>query len=67
MFVLINLLNHIHKDNFKVRIHPSDLKTPYQQKKLVIVFVNSMSDLFHEDVPLSLTKQMFEVISINRS
>lgn len=54
-----------YKDNFKVRIHYDELKTPYKWKKSKIVFVNSMSDLFHEEVPLDFIKQVFEVMRDN--
>lgn len=54
-----------YKDNFKVRIHPNELKTPYKWKKSKIVFVNSMSDLFHKDVPLRFIKKVFEVMRDN--
>jgi len=52
-----------YKDNFKVRTHESALKTPYSWKKPKIVFVNSMSDLFHPEVPLEFIKKVFEVMN----
>jgi len=52
-----------YRDNFKVRIHPSSLKTPGTWKNSKIVFVNSMSDLFHEDIPLEFIKQVFQVMN----
>ncbi|QCX00009.1 phage Gp37/Gp68 family protein [Aggregatimonas sangjinii] len=54
-----------YKDNFKVRTHESALKTPFTWKKPKIVFVNSMSDLFHPEVPLSFIKKVFEVMNEN--
>lgn len=54
-----------YKDNFKVRVHPHELKTPYKWKRSKIVFVNSMSDLFHKDVPLSFIQQVFDVMNDN--
>lgn len=54
-----------YKDNFEVRIHPSALDVPYTWKKPKIVFVNSMSDLFHEDVPLSFIQDVFYVMKNN--
>lgn len=54
-----------YKDNFEVRIHPDALKTPYTWKKSKMVFVNSMSDLFHEDVPLHFIQDVFEVMRDN--
>ncbi len=48
-----------------VRTHPETLKIPYTWKKPKVVFVNSMSDLFHKDVPLSFIKNVFEVMNDN--
>lgn len=47
----------------KIRTHPSTLKIPYTWKNAKIVFVNSMSDLFHEDVPLDYIKDVFKVMN----
>lgn len=54
-----------YKDGFNLRIHPSELERPYQWKKPRVVFVNSMSDLFHKDVPLEFIKQVFKVMNNN--
>jgi len=54
-----------YKDGFKVRTHPETLKIPYTWKSSKVVFVNSMSDLFHEDIPLDFIKQVFKVMNDN--
>lgn len=54
-----------YKDNFLVKTHESELYTPYKWKKSKVVFVNSMSDLFHEDVPLEFIKKVFKVMREN--
>lgn len=54
-----------YKDGFAVRIHPDALGIPYTWKTSKIVFVNSMSDLFHEDIPLEFIKQVFDVMNDN--
>ncbi|RKQ51588.1 protein gp37 [Roseivirga pacifica] len=54
-----------YKDNFKVRTHESALDTPYKWKKSKMVFVNSMSDLFHNDVPLEFIQRVFKVMRDN--
>ena len=54
-----------YKDGFKVRIHPETLNIPYTWKSSKVVFVNSMSDLFHEDIPLDFIKQVFHVMNDN--
>ncbi|WP_306663910.1 phage Gp37/Gp68 family protein [Microbacterium sp. GbtcB4] len=48
---------------FAVTLHPSALEQPYSWKGRRVVFVNSMSDLFHAKVPLDFVKQVFEVIA----
>ena len=52
-----------YKDGFKLTIHPDTLQDPYKWKKARVVFVNSMSDLFHKDVPLHFIQQVFEVMN----
>ncbi|QDH78731.1 phage Gp37/Gp68 family protein [Echinicola soli] len=54
-----------YKDGFKIRTHEDALNTPYTWKKSKVVFVNSMSDLFHKDVPLSFIKKVFKVMNDN--
>ncbi|MEX2410981.1 MAG: phage Gp37/Gp68 family protein [Candidatus Paceibacterota bacterium] len=55
-----------YKDGFnKVRTHPDTLKEPYSWNKSRVVFVNSMSDLFHPDVPVNFIKDVFRVMSEN--
>jgi protein gp37 len=47
---------------FKLSTHPSSLLLPLQWKKPQTIFVNSMSDLFHQDVPVSFIKKTFTVM-----
>lgn len=55
-----------YKDGFKkVRIHEDTLGIPYTWKKSKVVFVNSMSDLFHNDVPLEFIQRVFQVMNEN--
>lgn len=55
-----------YKDGFKkVRIHKDALAIPYTWKKSKVVFVNSMSDLFHKDVPLEFIQRVFQVMRDN--
>ena len=56
---------HKYKDSFKLRIHPEELETPYHWRKPRIVFVNSMSDMFHKDVPLEFILRIFKVMNDN--
>ncbi|WP_295770146.1 phage Gp37/Gp68 family protein [uncultured Mucilaginibacter sp.] len=52
-----------YRDGFKIRIHPETLNIPYTWKKPKIVFVNSMSDLFHDEIPLEFIKAVFAVMN----
>jgi protein gp37 len=48
---------------FALTLHPDALTQPYGWAGRRLVFVNSMSDLFHARVPLSFVRQVFEVIA----
>jgi protein gp37 len=52
-----------YKDGFNLTIHEDALQTPYSWKSSKVVFVNSMSDLFHKDVPLSFIQKVFKVMN----
>lgn len=47
---------------FRLALHPERVLQPLQRRKPTVYFVNSMSDLFHEDVPDSFIDQVFDVI-----
>lgn len=47
----------------KVVCHPAELSRPVTWKKPRVVFVNSMSDLFHKDVPLEFIRKVFKVMN----
>ena len=46
---------------FGVTIHPQALDVPYRWRQPRVVFVNSMSDLFHARVPLDFIRDVFDV------
>lgn len=50
-------------NGFGVTLHPDLLDAPKRWRSPRLVFVNSMSDLFHESVPASFIKQVFQTIS----
>jgi len=53
-----------YKDGFnKVRTHEDALSIPYLWKGSKVVFVNSMSDLFHPEVPVEFIQKVFEVMN----
>lgn len=47
---------------FALTCHPSALDQPKQWKSPRVVFVNSMSDLFHKDVPIGFIRDVFDVM-----
>jgi len=49
-------------NGFKLTIHKDCLEQPLGWKKKRMIFVNSMSDLFHKDVPLWFIHQTFDVM-----
>jgi protein gp37 len=49
-------------NGFKVTVHPHLVGLPLAWKQPQMVFVNSMSDLFHEDVPEGFIVQVFQVM-----
>jgi len=53
-----------YKNGFKLTCHKSQLRTPLKWKKGKIVFVNSMSDPFHKDVPNDFIKKIFGTMKI---
>jgi len=54
-----------YKNGFRVTLHPEALDEPYRWKKPRIVFVNSMSDLFHEKIPVDFIQNVFTVMNEN--
>lgn len=50
---------------FELKPLPHRLNLPYSWKKPRKVFVNSMSDLFHKDVPIDFLKTVFKVMNEN--
>ena len=47
---------------FGITIHPDALRLPYTWRTPRLVFVNSMSDLFHARVPVPFIRQVLQVI-----
>jgi protein gp37 len=48
-----------YRNGFKVTLHEDALDLPLRWKKPQTIFVNSMSDLYHRDVPLSFIQKVF--------
>ncbi len=51
-----------YRQGFKVALQPQMLHAPLQWKNPKRIFVNSMSDLFHADVPFEYIQQVFSVM-----
>ena len=49
-------------DGFNLTLQPQAVDLPLRWKKPQRIFVNSMSDLFHKDVPLPFIQQVFDVM-----
>ena len=54
-----------YEDGFKLCLHPETLSEPFLWKKPRMVFVNSMSDMFHEDIPLEYIQRVFKIMNDN--
>ncbi len=52
-----------YKDGFNIRTHSDSLNIPFTWRGSKVVFVNSMSDLFHPDVPVDFIKAVFSVMN----
>ncbi|HEY2931026.1 MAG TPA: phage Gp37/Gp68 family protein [Acidobacteriota bacterium] len=53
---------HPFEQGFDLKLHPERLNQPLHWKRPRIIFVNSMSDLFHEDIPTEYVCQVFQVM-----
>lgn len=49
---------------FKLTIHPETLDQPLRWTRPRLIFVNSMSDLFHQDVPIDFIAEVFTVMAL---
>ncbi|MBN1348415.1 phage Gp37/Gp68 family protein [candidate division KSB1 bacterium] len=53
-------------NGFALALHPEVLNEPYSWRNPRSVFVNSMSDLFHEKIPFDYIQKVFKVMNENR-
>jgi protein gp37 len=51
-----------YQNEFQLTLHEDSLDIPLHWKKPQTIFVNSMSDLFHEDVPVIFIQRVFEIM-----
>jgi protein gp37 len=53
---------HPYEQGFDLRLWPQRLELPLRWRRPRLIFVNSMSDLFHEDIPDDYIGRVFEVM-----
>jgi protein gp37 len=51
-----------YRDGFRLTLQPDAVDIPLRWKKPRVIFVNSMSDLFHKSVPLEYIQRCFDVM-----
>ena len=54
--------DHPYEQGFDLRLWPNRLEQPLRWKRSRVIFVNSMSDLFHEQIPESFIQAVFDVM-----
>jgi protein gp37 len=54
---------HPYEQGFDLRFWPDRLEVPLRWRRPRVVFVNSMSDLFHEKIPLDYIRRVFDVMT----
>ena len=52
-----------YRNGFAVTLHPDLLAAPLKWRQPRLIFVNSMSDLFHEAIPLEFIQRVFETMA----
>lgn len=55
--------NHAYRNGFAVTLQEQALELPKKWKKPQTIFVNSMSDLFHDDIPDTYILEVFRVMA----
>ena len=54
--------DHAYEQGFDLKLWPERLEQPLRWRRPRVVFVNSMSDLFHERIPAEFIAQVFDVM-----
>ncbi len=52
-----------YRNGFRLTLQPHMIDIPLTWKRPRTIFVNSMSDLFHEDVPVTFIQQVFDIMA----
>jgi protein gp37 len=53
---------HPYEQGFDLKLWPARLEQPLRWSRPRMIFVNSMSDLFHEGIPLAYVQRVFDVM-----
>jgi protein gp37 len=53
---------HPYEQGFDLKLWPERLSQPAKWRKPKMIFVNSMSDLFHEEIPDSFVEEVFDAM-----
>lgn len=59
---LVAMRQHRYRNGFKLTLQPDIVTRPLSWKKPQLIFVNSMSDLFHKDIPEDYILEIFKVM-----
>ena len=51
-----------YRNGFRLAFHPTMIERPLSWRRPQMIFVNSMSDLFHEEVPIAFIARVFDVM-----
>src|SRR2546427_8649451 len=54
---------HPYEQGFDLKLWPDRLEVPLRWRRPRMIFVNSMSDLFHEAVPTAYIREVFRIMS----
>ncbi len=52
-----------YRDEFRLTLHPDLVDLPQRLRRPRVIFVNSMSDLFHEQVPFEFIRAVFDTMA----
>jgi len=53
---------HPYEQGFELKLWPDRLELPLAWRRSRLIFVNSMSDLFHEDIPIEFITAVFDTM-----
>src|ERR1051326_8672130 len=53
---------HPYEQGFELKLWPERLDQPLRWRRPRVIFVNSMSDLFHEEIPEAFIEEVFHVM-----